>query len=127
MKKSRPSFLKMLVPISASCLFFSCSDAPENAGKQISDPTQPNIVFILADDLGWSEIGFNSERKKYTPNIDQLQKEGLSLSQFYVHAVCAPSRTAFLTGRYPFRNWTDWRTEDFGKPSYLEMLGLKFR
>ncbi len=86
---------------------------------------QPNIIFILGDDIGWSEFGFNNPRKKYTPNIDRLHRKGLSLTQFYVHAVCAPSRSAFLTGRYPFRNWTDWRTEDLGKPSYLSMLGME--
>ncbi len=86
---------------------------------------QPNIVFILADDVGWNEVGFNHETRKHTPHIDKIRAEGVSLTQFYVHAVCAPSRTAFLTGRYPFRNWSDWRTEDFGKPSYLEMLGLE--
>ena len=78
---------------------------------------RPNIVFILADDMGWNEVGFNNEHKKYTPHIDKLHQNGLNLTQFYVHAVCAPSRAAFLTGRYPFRTWSDWRTEDFGKPS----------
>ncbi|MEL6254599.1 MAG: sulfatase-like hydrolase/transferase [Bacteroidota bacterium] len=84
----------------------------------------PNILFILTDDVGWSEIGFNSDQKKYTPNIDKLKTESLSLTQFYVHSVCAPSRAAFLTGRYPFRTWSDWRSEDFGKPSYLDKLNL---
>lgn len=96
--------------------------------KQSSDQSVskgPNIVFILADDLGWSEVGFNHPSKKYTPHIDKLREESVSLTQFYVHAVCAPSRTAFLTGRYPFRTWTDWRSEDFGKPSYLAMLGME--
>ncbi|NND05486.1 MAG: sulfatase-like hydrolase/transferase [Saprospiraceae bacterium] len=84
----------------------------------------PNIVFILADDAGWNEIGFNSDTNDYTPNIDALRREGTSFTNFYAHAVCAPTRAAFLTGRYPFRTWTDWRSEDFGKPSYLDMLGL---
>ncbi len=86
--------------------------------------TAPNIVFILADDLGWNEVGFNSDTNKYTPHIDRLREEGVNLTQFYAHAVCAPTRAAFLTGRYPFRTWSDWRSEDFGKPSYLEMLDL---
>ena len=101
--------------------FVACKEEATEPQK----PQQPNIVFILADDLGWSEVGFNNPRKPYTPNIDKLHAGGMSLTQFYVHAVCAPSRTAFLTGRYPFRNWTDWRTEDFGKPSYLAMLDME--
>ena len=88
------------------------------------DIAQPNILFILGDDIGWGEFGFNHASKKYTPNIDLLHRRGLSLTQFYVHSVCAPSRAAFLTGRYPFRTWSDWRTEDLGKPSYLQMLDL---
>ncbi len=98
-----------------------CESAPDTDG---SSPVQPNIVFILADDMGWNEVGFNGADSMLTPHIDALKAQSLSLTQFYVHAVCAPSRSAFLTGRYPFRTWTDWRSEDFGKPSYLAKLGL---
>ena len=122
----------MLPRLSYSRLFFfmglcwvilSCTSPKQPETPSTNSP--PNIIFLLADDLGWSEVGFNNPNKPYTPNIDKLHANGLSLTQFYVHAVCAPSRTAFLTGRYPFRNWTDWRTEDLGKPSYLEMLDME--
>lgn len=91
--------------------------------KAESDP-QPNIVFLLSDDMGWSEPGFNGGDPELTPNIDKLASQGVQLTQFYAHSVCAPSRGALLTGRYAFRNWMDWRSEDFGKPSYLKKLGL---
>ncbi|MGY8690750.1 MAG: arylsulfatase B, partial [Verrucomicrobiales bacterium] len=85
----------------------------------------PNIVFMLADDMGWSQVGFNNDGSgDLTPNIDQLASEGTKLTQFYTHSVCSPTRAALLTGRYAFRSWMDWRTEDFGKPSYLAKLGL---
>ena len=113
---------RILGPIVILLWVLACSPVKQEEPGPVK---QPNIVFILADDVGWSEVGFNSEKKKFTPNIDALKEKGLSLTQFYVHAVCAPSRTAFLTGRYPFRNWTDWRTEDFGKPSYLAKLGMQ--
>ncbi len=88
--------------------------------------SRPNIVFILADDMGWNQPGFNRpEEKSLTPNMDQLAEEGMRLNEFYTHSVCAPTRAAFLTGRYAFRTWSDWRTEDFGKPSYLAKLGLE--
>ncbi|MEM6802953.1 MAG: arylsulfatase [Bacteroidota bacterium] len=104
-------------------VFLNACSNPEKI-KEEAPKDAPNILFILTDDVGWSEFGFNHSTKKYTPNIDQLKKESLSLNQFYVHAVCAPSRAAFLTGRYPFRTWSDWRSEDFGKPTYLDKLGL---
>ena len=86
---------------------------------------RPNIVFILADDMGWNQPGFNGGNPALTPNIDQLASEGMRLNEFYTHSVCAPTRAAFLTGRYAFRTWSDWRSEDFGKPSYLAKLGLE--
>lgn len=87
--------------------------------------TRPNIVFILSDDMGWAQPGFNGGDRTLTPNLDQLSSEGMRLNEFYTHSVCAPTRAAFLTGRYAFRTWSDWRSEDFGKPSYLAKLGLK--
>ncbi len=86
--------------------------------------SRPNIIFMLADDMGWSQLGFNGGKGDLTPHIDQFAKEGMRLTKFYTHSVCAPTRGAFLTGRYAFRNWMDWRSEDFGKPSYLKALGL---
>ncbi|MEN8773717.1 MAG: arylsulfatase [Akkermansiaceae bacterium] len=89
------------------------------------DGSKPNIIFILSDDMGWNEPAFNGGQAKLTPHISKLRSQGVSLDQFYVHAVCAPTRAAFLTGRYAFRTWSDWRSEDFGKPSYLAKLGMK--
>jgi len=106
---------------------FSCHHNETSSSAETPvEATGPNIVFIMADDMGWNEVGFNGEMN-HTPHIDKLRTEGVSLTQFYVHAVCAPSRAAFLTGRYPFRTWSDWRSEDFGKPGYLEMLGLELK
>ena len=87
--------------------------------------TRPNIIFVLSDDMGWNEPAFNGGNPEWTPNLDRLRNQGASLEQFYVHAVCAPTRAAFLTGRYAFRTWSDWRSEDYGKPSYLAKLGLQ--
>ena len=79
---------------------------------------------MMADDMGWAQPGFNGGNSDLTPHIDQLASEGMQLTQYYTHSVCAPTRAAFLTGKYAFRTWSDWRTEDFGKPSYLAKLGL---
>ncbi|MGQ9562926.1 MAG: sulfatase-like hydrolase/transferase [Thermogutta sp.] len=63
---------------------------------------QPNVLFILADDLGWGDVGFHGGRVP-TPNLDRLVKEGVELDRHYVYPVCTPTRTAFLTGRYASR------------------------
>lgn len=64
---------------------------------------QPNIVHIVADDLGWKDVGFNGATDLKTPNIDALASGGAKFSQFYTVSLCTPSRACLMTGRYPFR------------------------
>ncbi|OVE81280.1 hypothetical protein BVY04_03570, partial [bacterium M21] len=62
---------------------------------------KPNIIYILADDLGYNELGCYGQEKIKTPNIDRIASEGIKLTQHYSgQAVCAPSRCAFLTGKH---------------------------
>lgn len=65
-------------------------------------PLQPNIVFVLADDLGSHDVGWRGSDIQ-TPNLDRLAASGARLDQFYVQPVCSPTRACFMTGRYPFR------------------------
>jgi arylsulfatase A-like enzyme len=71
-------------------------------------PASPNIIVILADDMGFSDLGcYGGEI--HTPNLDRLAAEGLRFSQFYNCALCGPSRAALLTGLYPHQvGMTDW-------------------
>lgn len=66
---------------------------------------KPNFLFILADDLGWGDLGCYGHPHIKTPNLDRLAKAGTLFTQFYVNAsVCSPSRCAFFTGQYPARH-----------------------
>ena len=68
-------------------------------------PSQPNIVLIYMDDLGWHDVGFNGSRYYETPHIDQLARDGIIFSQAYANAPnCAPSRASLLTGQYTTRH-----------------------
>ncbi|MEW5976677.1 MAG: arylsulfatase [Acidobacteriota bacterium] len=62
---------------------------------------KPNIIFILADDLGYAELGSYGQKKIRTPHLDRMAKEGMRFTQFYAgNAVCAPSRCVLMTGRH---------------------------
>ncbi len=81
------------------------------------DAAPPNIVLILADDLGYSDIGcYGSEIA--TPHLDRLAKEGVRFTQFYNTARCCPTRAALLTGLYPHQAGVGHMTEDQNRPGY---------
>lgn len=63
----------------------------------------PHILHIVADDLGWKDVGFNGCEDIRTPNLDALAAGGARLTQFYVQSMCTQTRAALMTGRYPFR------------------------
>ena len=67
---------------------------------------KPNIIFVLADDLGYGDIGCYGQQKFRTPNIDRLATEGMRFTQAYSgNAVCAPSRCVLMTGLHPGHAW----------------------
>ncbi|PQO32731.1 arylsulfatase [Bremerella cremea] len=80
----------------AVCLLIFTAPALADEAKR-----PPNIVFILADDLGYSELGSYGQEKIHTPNLDKLAQEGMRFTDFYCgNAVCAPSRCVFMTGKH---------------------------
>src|SRR5213075_2243771 len=80
-------------------------------------PQRPNVVIILADDLGFSDIGcYGGEIR--TPNIDSLAADGVRFAQFYNMARCCPTRASLLTGLYPHQAGIGAMNQDLGKPAY---------
>jgi len=73
--------------------------------KPYSDGTErsPNIVFILVDDMGWADVGFNGSKYYETPSLDRLAENGLIFEHAYMYPTCSPSRTALATGKDSYR------------------------
>ncbi len=96
------------------CFVVVCVQAQEKNG-------QPNIIIILADDMGFSDPGcFGSEI--HTPNLDRIAAEGLVMTQFYNNARCCPSRASLLTGLYPHEAGVGDMVQDKGTPAYQGYL-----
>ncbi len=92
---TRREFLK---DASATATFAALGSA--YAGAVTAD-RKPNIVFVMADDLGWNELGCYGQEKIRTPNVDRMAAEGMRFTQYYAgSAVCAPSRCVLLTGKH---------------------------
>lgn len=88
-------------------------------GSALAGPTPPNLVVILADDLGYADVGFNGCRDIPTPHIDTIASQGVRFSSAYVtYSVCGPSRAGLISGRYPqrfgFERNPQYRTADPG-------------
>ena len=88
---------------------------------EAGEDQRPNIVVILADDMGYSDLGcFGGEIS--TPNLDRLAEGGLRFTGFYNSARCCPSRAALLTGLYPHQSGMGHMDQDWGLPSYRGRL-----
>ena len=63
--------------------------------------SQPNIIYVLIDDLGWANVGYHNPRMQ-TPFLDSLLTESIKLNNFYTFQCCSPTRSSFLSGRLPY-------------------------
>ncbi len=100
---SRRDLLKVLCLGATATALPACAAATRRE-KGEKPAAKPNIIFILADDLGWSELGCYGNTFNETPNLDRLAAQGMRFTQGYAAApVCSPYRAAFLTGQYPAR------------------------
>ncbi|MEM6378381.1 MAG: arylsulfatase [Bacteroidota bacterium] len=85
----------MVIFLASGLIFTNCDS---NTTKK----TPPNIIILLADDLGYADVGFHGSDIQ-TPNIDRIATEGVRLERFYSAPVCSPTRAGLMTGRYPLR------------------------
>ncbi|WP_448248498.1 sulfatase [Thalassotalea agariperforans] len=95
--------LKALSLISTVILMTACGNKPTQTNlAPMEDASKPNIIMIVIDDLGWSDVGYNQTTDHFeTPNVDALAQEGLVFDQAYAGAAnCAPSRAVLMSGQY---------------------------
>ena len=114
---SERAFVPLLLALALAATLVGCGAAP---AREAATPRRaPNIVLVFADDLGYGELGCYGQQKIATPNIDRLAREGARFTQFYSAApVCAPSRSALLTGQHlghtPIRDNSEVQPEGQG-------------
>ncbi len=92
------------------------------AQTQRNQNRRPNIILILADDLGYETIGANGGTSYRTPTIDRLAANGIRFENAYAHPLCTPSRVALMTGQYNFRNYTSFGELRLGEKTFGHML-----
>src|SRR5829696_4239548 len=109
MNERTPSPLRSLAPVAIVVYFALCS-AQISTAVTTNPQVKPNIILILADDLGWTDLACYGSKLYQAPNIDQLARDGMRFTQAYsACTVCSPTRAALLTGIYPARlHITDW-------------------
>src|SRR5262245_26658757 len=98
---TRRSFLRQAISAGAATTLSRAQDS------------RPNVLLILADDLGWGDVGFNGRKTWSTPNLDRLAKSGTRFTRFYSGAaVCNPARACLMTGKYGIHNGVKGYGED---------------
>ncbi|CAN5490152.1 arylsulfatase [soil metagenome] len=115
--------IRSIIPILISVFFSFCNtpsiNNPNNSeitSNKIPDK-RPNIILIMADDMGYSDLGWYGSEIK-TPNLDKLASNGLSFSQFYNTARCCPTRASLMTGLYPAQTGVGFMINNENMPGY---------
>lgn len=117
----KPSLLLNSCRKSPVILLIMLLTSSATIAQKRSTATRPNIILIMVDDMGFSDIGsYGSEIS--TPNLDRLASEGLRLREFYNNSICAPTRASLITGQYPHRAGMGYFDINLGLPPYQGFL-----
>src|SRR3954453_9603299 len=107
MRSRRTTLIRCLAAI---LVYVLISNLVSNTTRNPSNNRRPNLIFILADDYGWRDLGCYGSTFYETPNLDQFAAQGMRFTSAYAAcSVCSPTRASILTGKYPARlHLTDW-------------------
>ena len=116
----RHSFL--LVFLLLSSLLINCKN--ENAGneKAVKKSTQPNIIFIMTDDMGYETVGYNDAINYKTPNIDKLAQEAFVFTNCDAQPLCCPTRIKLMSGQDNYRNYKGWGSFNLEFPAIGKIM-----
>jgi arylsulfatase A len=107
-------------PLAALILAFSASAA--RCADDAKPPKQPNLILIMADDLGYETIGANGGTSYKTPNLDKLAASGVRFTNCFVQPLCTPTRVQLMTGRYNVRNYISFGNMDPNAVTFANLL-----
>ena len=114
-------YMSIVIATFALLLCFAVIPVPLAVAASPDTSSPPNIVFVMADDLGWADVGFHGGNAP-TPRLDQLSQNSTELLRHYVAPVCSPTRTGLLTGRYWSRFGITTPTNSLALPMDTETL-----
>lgn len=89
---------------------------------QGNDPKKPNIILIMADDIGYEAFGSYGNTNYKTPRLDKMASEGMQFNQCYAHPLCTPSRVKIMTGKYNFRNYERFGYLNANETTFAHLL-----
>jgi arylsulfatase A len=122
------SATRRLIAAAAALLLFACASSASKPSSSIPNPqskiqnNRPNIVLIMADDLGYETLGCNGGQSYATPNLDRLAAQGMRFENAFCTPLCGPTRQMLMTGRYGFRTGQVWGTLPASEVTFAHVL-----